>query len=703
MGNTWRFYGTDNDEHYINAEVISKNFETILGISDTMMRIKLYNYADNGTLLSGTNSWTNKEIIISMNYGLVQGFTTYNMHEYLITQAVTLAPDYDIQNNQSIFDFNVDDIFGKRILHTIYEGNWDNEFVEFEVSSHDTLIYDFVKLKILSKSDNGSQYTYSVLRRQTDNLTNQQFIDTVMLFLPYNIDTIIYTGKVYSSLLFDSLYPNFNAGIQNDKKTQFGKHERRRLNFNSYTNFDSNNNCFSNIINDSITSHYSDHYSNLGQTYYTLFKKYYQAGNFEGDNSYTDELIYFNGNDFNFGNQSANQITSDKTQTCDGQIHFLANNSGFIYNWNFGDGNNSSDENPIHTYTNQGSYEVSLVLIDPLFFDTIEINNYTIEFSPYQIANYPPFDIFQGNICGEFDLETNLTSSLMWEVNGVTGNLSNFNHIFTQPGNFQINLHEYQGVCDFVNSKTVYVDTIAFPSLNTCGATDFNETSNRLLKFKVNDNQVFPNNLIKDYSFLNGCIKFDLEVNANNTILYNAGWDTPYDGSQMFDPSYNKDAAVIHIDFNDNGVFEQSEIVASNMEETFFLEYSYENETEFVLNIPTSGVVYNKYLRMRLSVGSEENPCNGFNRYDFSLKLINVSLSNKEIDKTEFHLHPNPSSDFISFRNVANSEIFIQDINGKKVSEELYSLLENQIDIRNLNSGMYFLKIDNKSYKFIKE
>ena len=35
-----------------------------------------------------------------------------------------------------------------------------------------------------------------------------------------------------------------------------------------------------------------------------------------------------------------------------------------IYSWNFGDGNTSNDENPVHTYTQDGSYTVVLTIDD---------------------------------------------------------------------------------------------------------------------------------------------------------------------------------------------------------------------------------------------------------------------------------------------------------------------------------------------------
>jgi hypothetical protein len=65
-------------------------------------------------------------------------------------------------------------------------------------------------------------------------------------------------------------------------------------------------------------------------------------------------------------------------------------------------------------------------------------------------------------------------------------------------------------------------------------------------------------------------------------------------------------------------------------------------------------------------------------------------------------LFPNPSSDYINFNNNSYSEISIQDINGKKISDEFYSISKNKIDLRNLNFGLYFLILNGESYKFVK-
>ena len=64
--------------------------------------------------------------------------------------------------------------------------------------------------------------------------------------------------------------------------------------------------------------------------------------------------------------------------------------------------------------------------------------------------------------------------------------------------------------------------------------------------------------------------------------------------------------------------------------------------------------------------------------------------------------YPNPSSDFITFERNFDDSISIWDINGKEISRGQYTVVENIINIRNLNAGMYFLSSNQDFTRFIK-
>ena len=71
-------------------------------------------------------------------------------------------------------------------------------------------------------------------------------------------------------------------------------------------------------------------------------------------------------------------IQSDFTYTCDGVVNFtdLSTNAPFAWAWDFGDGNTSVAQNPTHTYTSDGSYDVQLIATNQFGSDTIFLPGY---------------------------------------------------------------------------------------------------------------------------------------------------------------------------------------------------------------------------------------------------------------------------------------------------------------------------------------
>ena len=90
------------------------------------------------------------------------------------------------------------------------------------------------------------------------------------------------------------------------------------------------------------------------------------------------------------------------------------------------------------------------------------------------------------------------------------------------------------------------------------------------------------------------------------------------------------------------------------------------------------------------------------------IPTISFSFSDtksKDIKNTIFRIYPNPSYNFLTLKGLNKHEGYsIYDVFGKEVKNGIISNLE-KIDIRNLNSGIYFLKFDNgrNTIKFIKE
>lgn len=126
--------------------------------------------------------------------------------------------------------------------------------------------------------------------------------------------------------------------------------------------------------------------------------------------------------------------------------------------------------------------------------------------------------------------------------------------------------------------------------------------------------------------------------------------------------------------------------------------------------LPNTHIIPNNEGSLNLSIkNSIDITCNNLNKlYNNEEK---TSLKN-EIDKNKTIIYPNPNKGRFSIILKENSndvKITIFDINGRKVYNKIFEDLEKnhiEIEIDNLNNGVYFLKIDNyneiENIKFIK-
>ena len=155
---------------------------------------------------------------------------------------------------------------------------------------------------------------------------------------------------------------------------------------------------------------------------------------------------------------------STKTQTsCVGaQVEFQVDGSdmSMSYLWNFGDGNFSSDANPIHTYNMPGVYDVTLSLRSPgkgsIKTRTIE-NLITINPQPEASMKWAFSRINTGNKV-QVDLIDNTlnANSATWVVDGEV--IASSQPLLDNPGKYQINLiASNQFGCQYHTLSTVIV------------------------------------------------------------------------------------------------------------------------------------------------------------------------------------------------------------------------------------------------------
>jgi len=114
------------------------------------------------------------------------------------------------------------------------------------------------------------------------------------------------------------------------------------------------------------------------------------------------------------------------------------------YNWSFGDGETSTDQNPYHVYAENDTYTVMLTV-----FDGEDTNSKTvdIEIGITPVENQPPEADFQGVAAAlvivfvDFSTDDGEIVSWLWDFDdGETSTLQNTEHIYTLPGTYNVTL-----------------------------------------------------------------------------------------------------------------------------------------------------------------------------------------------------------------------------------------------------------------------
>jgi len=167
-------------------------------------------------------------------------------------------------------------------------------------------------------------------------------------------------------------------------------------------------------------------------------------------------------------------------------IQFVNNStvsSGFLtYNWDFGDGNTSDFEEPIHNYQNYGKFKVTLEVITDLGIRT----SITKEVEVFEI---PVVKFTVKNNCEgqavEFTNQTTISSGTidyLWDFgDGKTSQLESPSHLYDKPGGYNVNLLAIANGCR--NSLSKNANQFATPTADfsvegACSGVPVNITNN---------------------------------------------------------------------------------------------------------------------------------------------------------------------------------------------------------------------------------
>jgi gliding motility-associated-like protein len=157
------------------------------------------------------------------------------------------------------------------------------------------------------------------------------------------------------------------------------------------------------------------------------------------------------------------------------------------YLWNFGDGQTSTNINPLHTYNTVGTYTIKLIATSIHgCTDTFEFPSPVIIYAtPIVTVTNIAEKCMNNNIAFTSQVQSqDVISSYLWKVNGVTAGTTNaLNYYFTVANNYVVTLEvNTQNGCTVIETKNVTIRPLpipqAAPNINICEGSSISLIAN---------------------------------------------------------------------------------------------------------------------------------------------------------------------------------------------------------------------------------
>ncbi|WAI01767.1 PEGA domain-containing protein [Methanogenium organophilum] len=129
------------------------------------------------------------------------------------------------------------------------------------------------------------------------------------------------------------------------------------------------------------------------------------------------------------------------------------------WSWDFGDGTTSSEQNPVHTYTAVGTYDVALTITNPAGDNRAEEADYitvtnpmTVDFTATPVAGYPPLMVTFT------DLTTGSPTAWLWDFgDGATSTEQHPVHTYQCIGFYTVSLTATNAYGALIMEKARYI------------------------------------------------------------------------------------------------------------------------------------------------------------------------------------------------------------------------------------------------------
>jgi len=178
---------------------------------------------------------------------------------------------------------------------------------------------------------------------------------------------------------------------------------------------------------------------------------------------------------------------ADSLVTCDSIVYFsefssVESGNVISWNWNFGDGNTSTAQNPSHPYSN-GTYSVTLIASTDQGCTDTAVHNLTIAASGAVVSSIQSLTTACGEFTASFLNNSSGTVYYYWDfgvpgINSDTSSLPNPAYTYPDTGYYQVTLVAISNI-DPSCRDTSYADVFIVPpfttdftdSLNSCDST----------------------------------------------------------------------------------------------------------------------------------------------------------------------------------------------------------------------------------------
>jgi hypothetical protein len=280
-----------------------------------------------------------------------------------------------------------------------------------------------------------------------------------------------------------------------------------------------------------------------------------------------------------------------------------------------------------------------------------------------------------------------------WEI--YSSSTASFDYTFASPET----TYEFQVLASNSSGSSAYTSTQSLTTLAEASTPDYCDSYGRSTRYEYIDlvelsdmsNTSGDDSGYGDYTNLTATLQPGESYDLNFSLAYQSRTYTSY--------------WRIYIDYDRDGEFSSSEIVVTGYATSAGIYTAN-------ISVPASATIGQSRMRVMLKHRrSVSSGCEIFSFGEVEDYTVNISnttslLANKtsaigsslsQTAPTEnLKLYPNPAKDFVTFYIQGNieSKVRISSLTGKTVDYMILEEEENEIDVSNLPSGIYFISIE---------